>query len=76
MGSETTTHRTTVDIDIDAYNWARRTLGTRGYRDTINEALREVTRVATLRHGAHLIRRGGLNLETPAELGELRKKQR
>lgn len=73
MGRGAATHRTTVDIDVGAYKRARRTLGTRGYRDTINEALREVTRVAALRHGADLIRQGGLNLAIPAELTELRK---
>lgn len=62
-----------MDIDVDAYDHARRVLGTRGYRDTINEALREVTRVSALRHGADLIRRGGLGLVTPGELAELRK---
>lgn len=73
MGRDTATHRTTVDIDVDAYNEARRALGTRGYRDTINEALREVTRVAALRRGAELIRTGGLNLVMPDELAKLRK---
>jgi len=73
MSSESATHRTTVDVDVDAYNEARRALGTRGYRDTINEALREVTRVHALRRGADLIRQGGLNLVTPDELTELRK---
>lgn len=73
MGKGATIHRTTVDIDVDAYREARRTLGTRGYRDTIDRALREVTRVDALRRGAGLIRQGGLDLVTPDELGELRK---
>lgn len=72
MGKESATHRTTVDIDVDAYNRARRVLGTRGYRDTVNRALHEVTRGNALRQGADLIRRGGLNLATPDELAELR----
>lgn len=66
------THRTTVDIDVDAYNRARQALGTRGYRDTINAALREATRVAALRRGADLIRQGGLNLVSPDDLAKLR----
>jgi len=73
MDSGATTHRTTVDIDVDAYLEARRALGTRGYRDTINEALREVTRAKALRRGAGLIRKGGLTLVKPDELSELRK---
>jgi Arc/MetJ family transcription regulator len=73
MSRDTATHRTTVDIDVDAYNEARQALGTRGYRDTINEALREVTRVTALRRGADLIRQGGLAVVTPDELTELRK---
>jgi hypothetical protein len=73
MSRDAATHRTTVDIDIEAYDEARRALGTRGYRDTINEALREVTRVAALRRGADLIRSGGLDLVTPDDLAQLRK---
>ena len=71
--SRETVHRTTIDIDVGAYNEARRALGTRGYRDTVNEALREVTRVVALRRGADLIRQGGLNVIAPDELAELRK---
>jgi len=59
--------------DIEAYDEARRALRTRGYRDTITEVLREVTRVAALRRGADLIRRGGLDLVTPDDLAQLRK---
>lgn len=66
-------HRTTVDIDVDAYERARRVLRTRGYRDTINEALREVTRIEVLHRGAEMIRDGGLNLVMPDELDKLRK---
>lgn len=72
MSRETAVHRTTIDIDVEAYNGARRALGTRGYRDTINEALREVTRVLVLRRGADLIRQGGLDVISPDELTELR----
>ena len=66
-------HRTTVDVEVDALEAARRVLGTRGYRDTINEALREVARMAALRRAAELVRTGGLNLVTPDELVEMRR---
>jgi hypothetical protein len=66
------THRTTVDIELDAYEGAREALGTRGYRDTVNQALRAVERAAQLRRGADMIRAGGLGLVTPEELEELR----
>ena len=71
--SNPTLHRTTIDIDVDAYEAARAVLGTRGYRDTIDRALREVTRTERLRRGAELIRRGGLNLVRPEDLTELRR---
>jgi Arc/MetJ family transcription regulator len=66
-------HRTTVDIEIEAYEQARRELGTRGYRDTINRALREIGRQAALRRGANLIREGKLDLVTPEELAHMRR---
>ncbi len=65
-------HRTTIDIEISPYERAREALGTRGYKDTVNEALRAVDRAAQLRRGADLIRAGGLDLTTPEELEELR----
>jgi Arc/MetJ family transcription regulator len=68
-----TLHRTTVDIEVDAYEEARRLLGTRGYRDTVNGALREVARIAALRHAADLIRKGGLNLATPEDIEAMRR---
>lgn len=66
-------HRTTIDIELDAYEHAREALGTRGYRDTVNGALHAVTRAAALGRGAELIRAGGLDLATPEDLTELRK---
>jgi Arc/MetJ family transcription regulator len=66
-------HRTTVDIELDAYEEARRELGTRGYRDTINQALREIGRQAALRRGANAIRQGNLDLVTPEELAQMRR---
>ncbi len=66
-------HRTTVDIELDAFADAKAVLGTSGYRDTVNSALREVVRFAKLREGADLIRSGAdLGFPTPAELYELR----
>ena len=65
-------HRTTVDIELDAYEQARSVLGTRGYRDTINRALREVARLAALRRAADLVREGNLNLIAPEELATMR----
>lgn len=64
-----------MDIDIAAYEGARKALGTRGYKQTVNEALRAVGRAAQLRRGADLIRGGGLNLVTPEELEELRRRR-
>jgi hypothetical protein len=73
MARPADTHRTTVDIDIEAYEGAREALGTRGYKQTVNGALRAVERAAQLRRGAELIRSGDLNLVTPEELEELRR---
>jgi predicted O-methyltransferase YrrM len=65
-------HRTTIDIEVEAFRRAREALGTNGYRDTINEALSAVGRAAELRRGAALIRAGGLDLVDPDELAKLR----
>jgi Arc/MetJ family transcription regulator len=69
-------HRTTIDIDLEAFEGARRVLGTRGYRETVNEALREVDRRDRLQRAAAAVRAGGLNLITPEDLEELRKARR
>jgi predicted O-methyltransferase YrrM len=76
MSRGTNTHRTTVDIELEAYEQAREELGTRGYRDTINEALKHVGRQAALRRGADLIRAGGLDLIVADDLEELRRARR
>jgi hypothetical protein len=70
---EQVTHRTTVEIELEAYEEARRELGTRRYRDTINKALREIGRQAALRRGANLIREGKLELVAPDELAHVRR---
>ena len=69
-------HRTTVDIDLEAFEAARRVLGTRGYRETVNEALRDVHRRAKLREAAAAIRAGGLNIVAPEDLEQLRTRSR
>lgn len=72
MAGAVKTHRTTIDIDVDAFGRARELLGTRGYKDTVNAALREVERRTALRRGAQLIREGGLELATPEEIDQMR----
>lgn len=66
------THRTTIEIEVPAFEGARKALGTAGYKETVNEALRVVSRGELLNRGAALIRSGGLDLITPAELEERR----
>jgi hypothetical protein len=70
------THKTTIEVEVEAYRRARSALGTRGYKDTVNEALKAVDRAARLRRGADLIRAGGLDLPTPDELEEIRRPRR
>jgi hypothetical protein len=73
MNDAATTHRTTIDIEVPAFEEAREVLGTKGYKQTVNEALRIVSRGEQLRRGAERIRSGALDLTTPEELAELRK---
>jgi len=68
-----TIHRTTIEIEVPAFEEAREALGTKGYKETVNEALRVVSRREQLRRGAERIRSGALDLTTPEELEELRK---
>jgi hypothetical protein len=67
------THRTTVEIEISAFEEAREVLGTSGYKETLNEALRTVSRNEKLRRGAALIRSGQYGAITPEQLVELRR---
>jgi len=62
------THRTTIEIEVPAFEGAREALGTTGYKETVNEALRVVSRGAQLHRGAALIRAGALDLISPTEL--------
>ena len=65
-------HRTTIDIDVHAYEQASAALGTRGYKDTVNAALSEVARSAALAKAADYVRRGQSSTPSFAELEELR----
>lgn len=76
VGTARHTHRTTVDVDLDAFERARAVLGTRGYKDTVNEALKAVDRGAQLRRAADLVRAGELDLPSPTELETLRRRSR
>lgn len=67
------THRTTVEIDVSAYRDARLALGTDGYKETVNESLRAVSRNARLQRGAALIRSGDVGLISPEELEKQRR---
>lgn len=72
MRSAAATHRTTIDIEVPAFESARKALGTTGYKETVNEALRVVGRADLLCRGAEVIRTGGLDLITPTELEQQR----
>jgi Arc/MetJ family transcription regulator len=67
------THRTTIEIEVSAFEEAREALGTSGYKETVNEALRAISRREKLRRGAALIRSGRLGLITPEQLAEQRR---
>ncbi len=66
-------HRTTIDIDLDAYDRARSALGTQGFKDTVNAALERVGRQALLARAAERVRQGRFSAPTPEELDELRR---
>jgi hypothetical protein len=73
MSRVTATHRTTIEIEVPAFEGARKALGTAGYKETVNQALRVVSRGEQLHRGAALIRAGELDLIAPAELEEQRR---
>lgn len=73
MSSAVATHRTTIEIEVPAFREAQAVLGTAGYKETVNEALRAVSRSERLRRGAALIRAGELDLISPSELEERRR---
>ena len=70
---DTVLHRTTIDIDVELFEAAKAALGTTGYRSTVNEALREVARMAALRRAAAAVRAGGLNLVSPEDIAVMRR---
>jgi len=70
---KTRLHRTTVDIDLEMYEQAREALGTNGYKETINAALREAARRKKLAEFAERIRRNEFRAPTPEELAEMRR---
>lgn len=67
------THRTTIEIEVPAFEAAREALGTAGYKETVNEALRVVSRGEQLQRGAAAIRAGAFDLIAPAELERQRR---
>jgi Arc/MetJ family transcription regulator len=71
-GQDHTIKRTTVDVDVTELAAAKKTLGTRTTRDTINGALRQVNRHARLARSAALIAAGDLDVISPDELEALR----
>jgi Arc/MetJ family transcription regulator len=72
VSSDIETHRTTIEIEVPAFEGAQKALGTAGYKETVNEALRVISRGDMLRQGAHAIRAGTLGLVEPDELTKLR----
>lgn len=72
MESDIEIHRTTIEIEVPAFEGAQKALGTAGYKETVNEALRVVSRGDLLRRGARAIRSGDLELIDPDELTKLR----
>jgi Arc/MetJ family transcription regulator len=65
--------RTTVDIDAEALDRARQALGTRGLKETVNAALRQVGREDALARAGQRIRDGRIPGPTPEELADMRK---
>lgn len=55
-------HKTTVEIDVDELSKAEAVLGTRGIKDTVNGALREVNRRAALAEAADYVLAGKLHV--------------
>jgi Arc/MetJ family transcription regulator len=51
-------HKTTIEVDLEALAEAERTLGTKGFKETVNAALREVNRRAALQRAAERVRAG------------------
>ncbi len=56
------TRKTTVEVDERELSEAARNLGTRGIKETVNSALRDVNRRAALSRAAAYVREGRLRL--------------
>jgi len=61
--------KTTVDVDRKLADEAAQILGTKSLKDTVNGALREVTRAEGRRELAEAIRNGTLSVPTLEEVG-------
>ncbi len=61
-------HRTTIDIDLDAYEQARQALGTEGFKETVNASLRRAGQEAALGRAADRILTGRFSAPTPVKL--------
>ncbi len=72
-GDASPIQRTTLDLDMVELRRAQGVLGTSTKRDTVNQALREVNRLAALREAADRLREGGLNIVRPEDLPKLRR---
>jgi len=67
-----TMHKTTIEVDLDQLREAERNLGTEGFKETVNGALRDVNRRAALRRAAQYVREGKLSTPTMTELRRMR----
>jgi Arc/MetJ family transcription regulator len=65
-------HRTTIDLEVEAFERAREALGTNGFGNTVNAALRRVGREDALARAAQRLREGRFCAPTLEELAELR----
>ena len=65
-------HKTTIEVDLAELREAERNLGTQGFKETVNGALRDVNRRAALKRGADYLREGKLSTPTMAELRRMR----
>jgi len=72
-GTKPQTKRTTLELDLVELQGAKKALGTKTARETVDRALREVNRLAALRRAAALVRAGGLDIVQPDDLAELRR---
>ena len=67
-----TFHKTTVEIDTEALTTAEAVLGTRGIKETVNGALREVARRDALEQAARYVLDGSLHLPDESTLNAWR----